>query len=80
MDVVYAVETAQIPTQTCGVVLVHKGEHWPASDPVVKAAPTLFSRDSRYGLRYSAEPPGYNDPPVETATAAPGERRDIRRG
>jgi hypothetical protein len=80
MDVVYAVETAQIPTEECGVVLVHKGEHWPADDPAVKASPSLFSADPRYGLRYSAEPPGYNDPPVEQATAAPGERRNVRRG
>jgi hypothetical protein len=80
MDVVYAVETAQIPTEECGVVLVHKGEHWPADDPAVKASPSLFSTDPRYGLQYSAEPPGYNDPPVEQATAAPGERRSVRRG
>lgn len=80
MDVVYAVETAQIPTEECGVVLVKKGEHWPADDPAVKASPSLFSADPRYGLRYSAEPPGYNDPPVEQATAAPGEKRSVRRG
>ena len=80
MDVVYAKDTAQIPTEDCGLVLVHKGEHWPASDPVVKAAPTLFSTDPRYGMRYSAEPAGYTDPPVEQATAAPGERRTVRRG
>ena len=80
MNVVYAVETAQIPTEDCGVVFVRKGEHWPAGDPVVRAAPTLFSTDPRYGMRYSAEPSGYNDPPVEQATAAPGERRNVRRG
>jgi hypothetical protein len=80
VDVVYAVETAQIPTEECGVVLVHKGEHWPSDDPAVKASPSLFSTDPRYGLRYSAEPLGYNDPPVEQATAAPGEKRSVRRG
>lgn len=80
MDVVYAVETAQIPTQECGVVFVQKGEHWAADDPVVKAAPTCFSTDARYGMRYSVEPAGYSDPPVEQATAAPGERRSVRRG
>ena len=80
MEVVYAVDTAQIPTEECGLVLVQKGEHWPASDPVVRAAPTLFSTDPRYGMRYSAEPAGYSDPPVEQTTAAPGEKRNVRRG
>jgi len=80
MDVVYAVATAQIPTEECGLVFVQKGEHWPANDPAVKASPSTFSTDPRYGLRYSAEPSGYNDPAVEQATAAPGERRNVRRG
>jgi hypothetical protein len=80
MDVVYAVDTAQIPTVECGVVLVRKGEHWPAGDPVVKAAPGLFSTDPRYGMRYSTEPAGYDDPAVEQATAGPGEKRNVRRG
>jgi len=77
MDVVYAKDTAQIPTVECGLVLVRAGEHWPASDPVVKAAPTLFSPDPRFGLRYSAVP---EPEPLEQATAAPGERRTVRRG
>ncbi len=80
MDVVYAVDTAQIPTKECGLVLVRKGEHWPATDPAVLAAPSLFSTDPRYGMRFSAEPAGYSDPPVEQATAAPGEKRAVRRG
>lgn len=79
MDVVYAVDTAQVPTVECGLVLVRKGEHWAANDPVVRAQPSLFTTDARYGMRYSAEPAGYNDPPVEQATAAPGEKRNVRR-
>lgn len=75
MNVVYAVDTAVVPLPDGGMVTVKQGEHWPASDPVVKAQPGLFSDDPRYGLRYTAEPAG----PVETATAAPGEQRQVRR-
>ena len=60
-------------------VMVHKGTHWPASDPVVRANPANFSPDPRWGLAYSQEPAGWDDPPVESAPAAPGERRQTRR-
>jgi hypothetical protein len=79
MEVVYAVETAMVPTGA-GMTRVGKGEHWPADDPVVRAMPSLFSTDPRWGLKYSSEPAGWDDPPVEQATAAPGERRNVRRG
>jgi hypothetical protein len=75
MDVVYAKRTGHV-----GSGVVRKGTHWPADDPVVKAHPDMFSSDPRYGLSYSAEPKGWSDPPVEQATAAPGEKRQIRRG
>jgi len=79
MDVVYATTTApvELPSGIRGIV--QKGTHWPADDPVVKAHPDWFSRDPRFGMVYSVEPTGY-DAPVEQATAAPGERRNIRRG
>lgn len=81
MEIVYAKDTAQIPTKECGLVLVRQGEHWPASDPVVRAAPHLFTDDPRFGLRWSGDmPPEMNDAPAETATAAPGEKRSVRRG
>jgi hypothetical protein len=78
MDVVYAKATvhAGAPGGTAG--LVQKGSHWPADDPVVKANPDLFTADARYGLHFSVEPSGY-DAPVEQATAAPGEKRAVRR-
>jgi hypothetical protein len=79
MDVVYAKDNAAVPTGA-GTVPVRKGEHWPADDPIVRAMPSLFSADPRYGLQYSTEPDGYDEPPVEQATAAPGERRSTRRG
>lgn len=59
---------------------VHKGSHWPADDPIVTAHPESFSPDPRWGLQYSQEPRGWDDPPVEQATRAPGERRQVRRG
>lgn len=74
MEVVYATGTRHV-----GQGVVHKGSHWPADDPVVKANPDLFSSDPRYGLQYSVTPEGY-DAPVEQATRAPGEKRQSRRG
>lgn len=73
MKVVYATATKHV-----GSGVVHKGSHWPADDPIVRDHPDLFSDDARYGMSYSVEPDGY-DAPVEQATAAPGERRAIRR-
>jgi hypothetical protein len=74
MEIVYATGTRHV-----GTGVVHKGSHWPADDPVVKAHPDLFSDDPRYGLSYSAQPADF-DAPAETATKAPGEKRQTRRG
>jgi hypothetical protein len=79
MDVVYAAVTAPVTTASGLSGMVHKGTHWPANDPVVLANPDYFTDDPRFGLNYSVEPDGY-DAPVEQATAAPGERRRVRRG
>lgn len=79
IDVVYAKGTFPVQTDLGGRVMVRMGSHWAADDPVVRAHPEQFSEDPRYGLAFSREPVGWNDPPVETATAAPGERRNIRR-
>lgn len=86
MKIVYASSTARVTVHGVGV-LVQKGQHWPESDPVVRQHPDLFSADARYGLVYTAEPAGYGEPvmaeddtpPVERATANPGERREARR-
>lgn len=79
MDVVYAKESRIVPLTHGGNARVLKGTHWPAGDPLVLAHPDLFSSDERYGLFYTVEPDGYGAP-VETATAAPGEKRNARRG
>lgn len=78
IPVVYAVGTEYVNLPGGGRARVQKGTHWPADDPVVRVRPELFSTDPRWGLYYSVEPDGY-DAPVETATAAPGERRTTRR-
>lgn len=81
MDVVYATYAAQVETPDGGRHVVRGGEHWAAGDPVVAAAPAgLFSPDARYGARFSVPPAEMADPPVEQATAAPGEKRATRRG
>lgn len=79
MDVVYATTTTVVPLDGAQH-RVQKGTHWPADDPIVVASEGkgIFSTDPRYGMLYTREPAGYNDP-VEQATAAPGERRSTRR-
>lgn len=83
IDHVFATGDRPVTLTTGQIVRVRKGQHWPAEDPVVRAAPDLFSRDPRWGMVYSSEPDGYDAPiddaPVETATANPGERRNTRR-
>ena len=81
IPVVFATGDAPVTLPTGQTVRVRKGQHWPAEDPVVMAAPTLFSADTRWGMAYTREPDGYDAPiDAETATAAPGERRNTRRG
>lgn len=83
IEVVYAMARALLPSSTGRSILIVKGSHWPVTDPVVKGHPQLFSPDPRWGMHYSVEPEGYNDPiggAVEAATATPGERRAVRRG
>ena len=83
IDVVYALASQPIGLATGQTIRVQKGSHWPATDPVVLAHPSLFTSDSRYGLCYTAPPPGYDTElaplDVEAATANPGERRSVRR-
>ena len=75
MKVVFACNES--PVYVNGFVVV-MGQHWPADDPVVRDHPGLFSDDPRYGLAASVPVPE-RDLPVEQATAAPGEKRTIRR-
>jgi len=80
MKVVYAKTTTMVIRPSGAGVNIRKGEHWPANDPVVRDHPELFSRDPRVGLRVSAPLVDDDDQPViERATAAPGEKRVTRR-
>lgn len=82
-DFVYAMGTEKVHLPTGATVLVPKGSMVPAADPVVRARPDLFSPDPRYcaSLFGTVVPDGLgpDDPPVEAATANPGERRSARR-
>lgn len=86
IDVVFAQSSGQVPLQSGAIATVQKGQHWPATDQVVRARPEMFTSDPRFGLVYSEAPPGYdaqlNELPVddfESASAAPGEKRSVRR-
>jgi hypothetical protein len=81
LEVVFARGTEVVTTPDGGQFTVRGGTHWPVGDPVVKARPELFSDDPRYGVAFSTPPPELSEPPVEQATAAPGEKRgQVRRG
>jgi hypothetical protein len=80
MDVVYAKYSGQVTLPDGGRAAVQGGSHWPASDPVVAANPAMFTPDPRYGLQwYGDPPPEMSEPPVEQASAAPGEKRPVGR-
>ena len=73
-DIVYAQSTCSAATADGIPVRMVEGEPWAAEDPFVKTHPGLFA----------ATPPGPGFPrrtehPVEQATAAPGERRSVKR-
>lgn len=85
MQVVYVKVDSAVVTLPDGTpwTLV-KGQHYPADDPVVQANRDKFSADPRYGVTWTGEPPAEMalppDDVVEQATAAPGEKRNVRRG
>lgn len=80
MEVRYPVTDASLPLLGGGSAFIRRGQHWSADDPIVREHPDMFSDDPRYGLTYSVPPPEMSEPPVEQATAAPGEKRSVRRG
>lgn len=79
--VVYAKDFLRVQMQDGTIKRFPPGSHWPADDPFVVANPGQFSDDPRYHLAFTDPRPEFfgDDPPVETATAAPGERRSVRR-
>lgn len=71
MKIVYAVDTATVCLTTGDTFTIHRGQKYDAELQVVREQPGFFSEDPQTGME---------DGPVETATAAPGERRSVRRG
>lgn len=69
MSTVYATETASIAMPDGSTVTIRAGQPFPADHPVVGRCRGWFS-----------DTPPFDDAPVETATAVPGERRTARRG
>lgn len=77
MDMVYAVDTAQIMMPDGSMVLIREGQPWSPNDPVVRFKPMLFSAEAEKPAPTSIGADG--QPVVEQATAAPGEKRNTRR-
>ncbi len=85
MKVVYANSTGHVASSQGHTVLVILGTHWPASDPIVKSYPQMFSDDPVNGLYFSQPPVEYPEETVsevakqaEQATNEPGSKRPIR--
>jgi hypothetical protein len=71
VNVVYALDTATVAMPSGEQITIRKGEPYPEDHPVVVRCPGFFSDDTVYGMHARD---------VEQATAAPGERRNVRRG
>lgn len=78
---VYAKGTQGVTTPDGGRHSVEQGSVYRAEDPVVQAAPYLFTDDPSEVAVSSVPLSWYDDAPVEQATAGPGERRgQVKRG
>lgn len=78
-DVVYVPQTA-VTSYNGAPITVHRGDIWYAGHPLVREQPHLFTRDAS---AVAITTPDFNpgEPPVEQATAAPGEvRARVKRG
>jgi hypothetical protein len=68
---------ATFSTWVTPTVAINRGEAWDADDPVVLSHPDWFTSDPSQFARTSSA--SYGEPAVEQATAAPGEKRTVRR-
>ena len=75
IEAVFPVADVSLTLDTGAVYPVRRGQHWAASDDVVRQHPDMFSTDPRYGLAFSTPPPEMADPPAETAPAASSGQR-----
>jgi hypothetical protein len=80
MDVVIATDTVNVTWQGHRLH-IPRGSAWDATDPLVEAHPGLFSADDRFVNRTvpRREAAAADEPAVERATRAPGERTQARR-
>ena len=78
-DVVYA-KTSVVLAHAGRRVTVRAGEPWAAADPLVAQYPDQFAQHLK-AVRTTEDPRGFREyEPVERATRAPGEKRQVRRG
>lgn len=70
-DIVYAAQTIHLIGRD---ILIVAGEPWDATDPLVRERPDLFT-GTPPTIRTTRTDSGV----VEQVTAAPGERRNVRR-
>jgi hypothetical protein len=77
MSIVYAKTSATL-AHAGQRVRVNAGEPWDRDDPLVKQYSEMFV-ESVSAVRTTQDPRGYREYTVERATAAPGEKRAVRR-
>lgn len=73
MDVVYAMDSGHVGGPDGLMVMIQKGTHWPATDPVVTSSPGMFSPDPRWGLCWTVPVPAesaVDGPPAEPLVPA----------
>lgn len=88
MRVVFAKATTTVSLPSGAMVGVQEGSHWSDEDEIVQTYPDLFSYDARHGMLFTRplRPEDYpgadrkvERAPIEQATAAPGDRRNLAR-
>ena len=76
MDIKFACETSVVSHPRTGDgVVIRRGEHWPAHDPVVRAYPEFFTDDARFGLTASVQIGESGYPEYDPRDEAPSTRR-----
>jgi len=77
MTIVYAKSTVVL-AHAGQRIPVRAGEAWDGNDPLVAQYPNEFTPAPR-AVRVTTNPQGWDEAPVEAATATPGEKRQTRR-
>lgn len=75
IKIVYACATCALIDDQGLPILLEEGEPWAADDPLVKARPNFFSEDPPL-----PNFPRRSVPVIEQTSAAPSERRTVKRG